>query len=117
MKPELLNRKKPWLNGLVTTTILAVFFVVASQLWAEGLQEWAFAVFFSGLWLLISVIWSNASYSEESGLILADIVDHNFRKVSDRIDRLERQLSTIGDRAVSGGQETADAPDRLASGS
>lgn len=117
MKPELLKRKKPWLSSLVTTTILAVFFTLASQLWVDGRPEWAFVVFFSGLWILLSVFWSNAHYSEASGLVLADIVDHNFRKVSDRIDQLEQQLEEIAHRAVSSDQEAAKTPDRMMSGS
>ena len=96
MKPDVLKNKRPWLNGLITTTILAVVLTFSGQLWADGRQEWAFAVFFAGTWLLISIFWSNAHYNEESGLILADIIDHNFREISERIDKLEQRLADTG---------------------
>ena len=110
MKTELFKRKKPWLNSLFTTTILAILFFYSSQLWADGYPEWGFLVSFLGLWLLMSVFWSNAHYNEQSGVILADIVDHNFRKVSDRIDQLERQLEDMEDRAVAADQKAAEIP-------
>jgi hypothetical protein len=107
MKPGVSTRKKPWLNGLITTTVLAVLLTLAGQLWTDGRQEWAFAVFFSGVWLLISIFWSNAHYNEEAGVILADIVDHNFRKVSDRIDQLEQRLAEIGGQTVQADRKAA----------
>lgn len=117
MKPDVLKNKRPWLNGLITTTILAVVLTFSGQLWADGRPEWAFAVFFAGAWLLISIFWSNARYNEESGLILADIIDHNFREISDRIDQLEQRLADTARRSDPADRNAATPSDITSSGS
>ena len=117
MKPDVLKNKRPWLNGLITTTILAVVLTFSGQLWADGRQEWAFAAFFAGAWLLISLFWSNVRYNEESGLILADIIDHNFREISDRIDQLEQHLADTGRQSNPADRNAAESSDINSSGS
>ena len=93
-----LNRKKgvgPWQSALLATTWLAVFFVFSSILWRSGHAEWAFLLCFLAVWVLLSVSWSNVSYAEETGSILASIVDRNFEDVYEKIDHLEHELAEI----------------------
>ena len=89
------GRKRPWRNALVATTGLSVFFLVATLLWNSGHQQWAFALFFLAVWVLISVSWSNMDFMEQSGSILARIVDHNFRDLHEKVDLLEKELDEI----------------------
>lgn len=91
------RRKQPWRDALIATTGLSVFAVAASLLWEAGHPEWAFALMFLAIWLLISVSWSNIDFTEESGSILARIVDKNFAQLHERVEQLERELSEIRD--------------------
>ena len=92
---------QPWRNGLVTATGFSLFAVVASLLWSAGYTEWAFLISFTALWLLISLIWSNDRFIEHSGSILANVVDHNFEHVHERIELLEKELERVQDRPLS----------------
>jgi len=89
------NRKHPWRDALIATTGLSVFSFASSQLWTSGYPEWAFALAFVAIWLLLTVSWSNIRFTEESGSILARIVDHNFDHVNERIERLELELVAV----------------------
>ena len=90
-------RKKTnaWKSGLLATSGMAATFFAAKLLWLEGYPEWAFMLAFAAVWVLISISWSNIDYAEESGCILADIVDRNFDHVHERIERLENELHRL----------------------
>jgi hypothetical protein len=85
--------KRAWRNSLMVTTGLSLFSFLASLLWNAGHPEWAFVLLFMAIWLLISMIWSNDDFIEESSSILASIVDHNFDQVHERLEQLEREAN------------------------
>jgi hypothetical protein len=95
MTKALLKNRQPWKNALIATTGLSLFFFVASQLWVAGYEEWAFALIFLAVWTLIFVSWSNVDFTEDSSLILAEIVDLNFQGMSERIEKLELELAAL----------------------
>lgn len=93
-----LNSSHPWRVGLMTTTGLSLCVVVASLLWRTGYAEWAFLLVFVALWAFISFIWSNDHFIEQSGSVLAGIIDHNFRQLHDRMEFLEQELQRVQDQ-------------------
>ena len=95
--------KHAWRNGLIVATGLSLFSFLASLLWTAGHPEWAFVLLFVATWTLISLIWSNDHYIEESASILARIVDQNFDQVHERLEQLEQELT----------QEQQLSPDRI----
>ena len=95
MDIKVFNRKQPWRDALIATTGLSVFILASTMLWSSGHPEWAFALAFVAIWLLISISWSNIDFAEESGSILARIVDHNFHQMNDRIEQLEQDLAAV----------------------
>ena len=95
MDIKVFNRKQPWRDALIATTGLSVFILASTLLWNSGHPEWAFALAFVAIWLLISISWSNIDFTEESGSILARIVDHNFHQMNERIERLEHDLASV----------------------
>ena len=101
---KLFRRKQPWRDALIATTGLSVFTVAGSLLWTSGHPEWAFALAFVAIWLLISISWSNIDFTEESGSILARIVDHNLGQVHERIEELEKELARIREQDAAGDQ-------------
>ena len=90
-------RKKAnaWKNGLLATSGMAATVFAAKLLWLHGYPEWAFVLAFAAVWVMISLSWSNIDYAEESGYILARIVDRNFDHVHDRIEQLENELERL----------------------
>ena len=94
-------RKKvnPWQNGLLATSALAAVLFSSTLLWQQGHPEWAFLLAFSATWVLISISWSSVDYTEESGTILARMVDHNFNHVHERLEELERELEGLREKA------------------
>jgi hypothetical protein len=94
---KVFNRKQPWRDALIATTGLSVFILASTMLWNSGHPEWAFALAFVAIWLLISISWSNIDFTEESGSILARIVDHNFHQMNERIEQLEQDLASVRD--------------------
>jgi hypothetical protein len=90
-------RKKinPWQSGMLATCALAAIFFASSLLWQQGHPQWAFVLSFSVVWVLISISWSNVDYAETSGSILANIVDHNFDQVHDRLEQLEKEVEQL----------------------
>ena len=84
-----------WKSGLLATSSMAAAVFAAKLLWLQGYPEWAFLLAFTAVWVLISVSWSNIDYAEESGCILARIVDHNFDHVYERLEQLERELERL----------------------
>jgi hypothetical protein len=107
---KVFRRKQPWRDALVATTGLSVFVLASSILWNSGHQEWAFMLAFIAIWLLLFISWSNIDFAEESGSILASIVDHNFDQMSERIDQLEQALATVKDLS---GNLTSEAASSL----
>ena len=103
---QILDTHHPWRNGLIVTTGLSLFAVLASFLWSAGYPEWAFVLLFVAVWLLISLFWSNDEFNEESGSILARIVDHNFDQMHERMEQLEQELVQL--------QSKRNAPDQQA---
>ena len=91
------TRKKSnaWKSGLLATSGLAATFFAAKLLWLQGYPEWAFVLAFAAVWALISISWSNIDYAEESGCILARIVDRNFDHVYDRLEHLENEVEQL----------------------
>ena len=89
------RRKQPWRDALIASTGLSLFVLAASQLWSYGHHEWAFALVFTATWLLLSVSWSNVDFTEKSGAILASIMDHNFHRVNERMEQLEKELDEM----------------------
>jgi hypothetical protein len=86
---------RPWRNGLLATTSISLLVVLASVLWNAGHAQWAFLLVFLALWLFISLSWSNDRFIEQSGTLLARIVDHNFQQVHERMEFLERELLKV----------------------
>jgi len=94
--------RQPWRNALIATTGLSLFFMVSSLLWKSGHAEWAFLLGFLAVWTLLSTSWSNMRYVEESGAILAKIVDDNFSRLFERIEQLEQELPVLrGEAGIS----------------
>jgi hypothetical protein len=91
---KVFHRKQPWRDALIATTGLSVFILASTLLWNSGHPEWAFALAFVAIWLLLSISWSNIDFTEESGSILASIVDHNFHQMNERIEQLEQELAS-----------------------
>lgn len=98
----MLKKINPWQNGLLATSALAAIFFASSLLWQQGHAQWAFVLAFSAIWILISISWSNIDYTEESGTILARIVDHNFDHVHERLEQLEKELEVLREKASEG---------------
>jgi 4-hydroxybenzoate polyprenyltransferase len=89
------RRTGPWQRSLLVTCALSAAFVAASLLWQSGYPQWAFVVAFLTTWITLSVAWSDVDYTEESGMVLAQIVDHNFDRLHERLEELERQLEDL----------------------
>ena len=83
---------RPLRRGFIAATVLAVFVFGAVQLWSAGAPQWAFALAFAAIWLLISALWSNDEFIEESSLILASSIDQNFEAVCERLQKIESEL-------------------------
>ena len=92
---KVFRRKQPWRDALIATTGLSVFVLASTMLWNSGYPEWAFALAFAAMWLLLFISWSNIDFAEESGSILARIVDHNFHQMNERIEQLEQELASV----------------------
>lgn len=86
---------RAWHGGLVATSILALALFAALFLWRQGNTEWAFMLAFAGAWALVSIILSAVRFTEQSGLILARIVDENFENLHERISELEEEVSSL----------------------
>jgi thiol:disulfide interchange protein len=83
----------PWRNSLIIATGLNALAFAAYLLWQAGQAEWGFALLFGVSWVLISLLLSNDNFNEESGVILAGILDENVDHLQARIEQLERALS------------------------
>lgn len=90
------KRKQPWRDALIATTGLSLFALAATLLWQTGYRQWAFVCIFIAVWLVLSISWSNLDFTERSGELLAEIVDHNFQGMHERVEKLEKALEDIG---------------------
>jgi hypothetical protein len=111
-KISIYKRKQPWRDALIATTGLSVFTLAATLLWNSGFPEWAFALSFVGVWLLISISWSNIDFTEQSGTILARIVDKNFLQMHERIEQLEDEITELKDLLADAEHRGGQAPAR-----
>lgn len=100
------NKANPWQNGLLATSALAAVFFSSTLLWQQGYPQWAFLLVFSATWALISISWSNVEYTEESGSILARIVDQNFNQVHERLEQLEAELEVLQEKTPGGDRQS-----------
>jgi len=92
---RIFKRKQPWRDALIASTGLSVFVLAATQLWSIGHHEWAFVLVFTATWLLLSISWSNIDFTEKSGAILARVMDHNFDRMHEQIEQLEKDLAEV----------------------
>ena len=92
-----MNRKRlqTWQSALLATSGLAALLFASAQLWQLGYPQWAFVLAFTATWALITISWSNVEYTENSGSILARIMDHNFNQLHDRVEELEKELERL----------------------
>lgn len=100
MAPEgrqMQKRMNAWQSGLLATSALAATLFASSQLWHQGHPEWAFVLAFAAVWALISISWANIDFSEKSGTMLAQVVDHNFEGMHERLKFLEKELERLGE--------------------
>lgn len=103
---RIFKRKQPWRDALIATTGLSLFTLAATLLWKSGHPEWSFVLLFMGVWILLSISWSNIDFTEQSGSFLASIMDHNFDQMHDRVEKLEEELSRLGNLLGSAGYVT-----------
>jgi hypothetical protein len=95
------QRFGPWQRSLIATSALSVAFLVASLLWQSGYPHWAFLAGFTTIWTTLALAWSNVAYSDESHILLAQIVDQNYHRLHDRLEKLERELDQVRGRRES----------------
>jgi hypothetical protein len=98
VESRIFKRKQPWRDALIASTGLSVFVLAASLLWNAGHHQWAFVLVFTATWLLLSISWSNIDFTEKSGAILASVVDHNFQRMHERMEQMERELHEVKNR-------------------
>jgi len=84
--------KYPWRSGLIISTVLSTLVFCATLLWQAGYAQWAFLLLFAAMWLMISLFLINDEFNEESGLILANMLDDNVDHLLERIHQLEQKL-------------------------
>jgi len=95
---QLFWTRNPWGSGLLLSTALAVLLVPANVLWQAGFPEWAFVLLFGAVWASFSLCLANDRFIEESGLILAQVLDESNDRLLCRIHRLEQELANLNDR-------------------
>jgi len=94
------NIQNPWQAGLVTATALSLTTFCAALLDQAGHTEWAFLLLFAATWCLVSLFWANDGFNEESGILLAGMLDENMAYVHERINKLESELGKFSDHPV-----------------
>lgn len=105
LEPQRPQLRRPWRNALIATTALTLLLFSAAQLWGAGWAEWGFVLAFVSVWTLLSALWSNDDHIEESNLMLAGIIDHNFDQLQVRVKQLEEELRQTQDQATKMSQE------------
>jgi hypothetical protein len=86
---------KSWQSSLLATSGLAAAMFAASQLWQQGLAQWAFLVGFAAVWTLVALSWSSVAFTERSGILLARIMDRNFERMHERVVELEQEVEIL----------------------
>ncbi len=104
-----LRLRNPWRNGLIIATGLSALVFASSLLWQAGQAKWGFVLLFGSLWLLISLLLANDGFNEESGVILAKILDDNVDHLHERIRQLEQELAMRNDGGPFNTQAAASA--------
>jgi len=89
--------KHPWSGSLLWSTLLSGLAVAGSMLWHAGFLQWAFVLFFAALWLFFTICLANDRFNEQSGLILARLLDENVEHLLDRIRELEETVASLSD--------------------
>lgn len=89
------GRLRAWKSGLLATSALAAALFAASLLWQQGHPQWAFLLAFTGTWALVSLILSVVDFTEQSGLVLARILDDNVDDLLARIGELEQEIEQL----------------------
>ena len=89
------RRLRAWKSGLLATSALAAALFAASLLWQQGHPQWAFLLAFTGAWALVSLILAIVDYTEQSGLVLAHILDDHVDDLLARIGELEREIEQL----------------------
>ena len=89
------NTRNPWQAGLIAATALSVVCFYALLLSQAGHSEWAFLLLFASAWCLITLVWANDDFNEESGLLLAETMDHNVQHLNNRLVNLEKELKQL----------------------
>ena len=92
--------KHPWRSGLLVATGISGLVFLATLLWQTGHAQWAFLLLFASLWVLTSLFLANDEFIEESGLILARLLDEQVSHLLDRIHHLESRLGHLDPHAV-----------------
>lgn len=92
-----LRLKNPWRDSLIIATGLSALVFVSSLLWQAGRAEWGFVLLFCTAWLVISLFLANDGFNEESGVLLARVLDQNVDHLHQRIHQLEQELATRND--------------------
>ena len=95
--------KHPWRSGLLVATGISSLVFLATLLWQTGHAQWAFLLLFFSLWVLTSLFLANDEFIEESGLILARLLDENVSHLRGRIHQLEARLAELDPQAGSPG--------------
>ena len=88
---------KSWQSSLLATSGLAAALFAASQLWQQGLAQWAFLLVFAAVWALVALSWSSVAFTERSGVLLARIMDRNFEQMHERVVELEQEVEMLRD--------------------
>jgi len=94
------NTQNSWQAGLIAATALSLMTFCAALLDQAGHTEWAFLLLFAVTWCLVSLFWANDVFNEESGILLAGVLDENMAYVHERLNRLESELGKISDHPV-----------------
>lgn len=80
---------------MLWSTLVSLMAVTGSQLWQAGYQQWAFLLFFATLWVFFTVCLANDRFNEQSGVILARVIDENVDDLLERIRQLEDSVAMI----------------------
>ncbi len=93
---KVFKRKQPWRDAFIATTGYIALLFLSYLLWTSSYEEWAFVLAFFATWVLLAISWSNIDFTEKSGSLLAEIMDHNFEQMHSRIAQLEESLGSHG---------------------
>lgn len=105
-----LKIRNPWRDGLIIATGLSALAFTSSLLWQAGQAKWGFVLLFGAAWLVISLFLANDEFNEESGVILARVLDENVDHLLERILQLEQELATRDEVGAYRPKAAASAP-------